>query len=372
MANKIILVLNCGSSSVKYSLFRDLTLLESGLEERIGLHDGCKNHQQAIKKIFDDLCRHGHIASLLEIDALGHRVVHGGTQYSQPVLLTPAVIRDIEKYSKLAPLHNPPNLLGIKICRQLLPKIKNFAVFDTEYYANMPEEAIVYALPYHLYSQKGIRRYGFHGISHQYVSQEAEKILGHKIDRLITCHLGAGSSITATYQGHPIDTSMGFTPLEGLVMGTRCGSIDPAIPLYLIKELHYSPQRVDHLLNNLSGYLGICDLKDLREILASLDQKLPHLAYNLYLRSVVKHIGSYVGLMDGLDALVFTAGVGEGSAKFRSDVVDHFSFLHAQLDKAKNSRHETIISSLKSKVRILVIPTNEALMIARAVINLLN
>lgn len=370
MANKIILVLNCGSSSVKYSLFKNLTLLENGIQERIGLKGGSKNHQQAIKKIFDTICKNGHIASLLEIDAIGHRVVHGGSIFTKPVFITPEVIREIDKFSKLAPLHNPPNLLGIKTCRQLLPLVKNVAVFDTEYYANLPEEAVVYALPYYLYSRHSIRKYGFHGISHQYVAEEAEKILGHKIDRLITCHLGAGSSITAIYQGRPIDTSMGFTPLEGLVMGTRSGSIDPAIPLYLIKELKYSPEKVDHLLNNLSGYLGICKLKDFREILAS-QEELPRLAYRIYLCSIVKQIGSYLALMGGLDALVFTAGIGEGSSKFRRDVVNHFNFLNAEIDQTKNDRNEVVISSGGSKIKILVIPTNEELMIAREVINLL-
>ncbi len=371
MRKKIILVLNSGSSSVKYSLFENLKLIENGMKERIGLEGGAKNHREAIKRIFDGILSPKKIGSLSEISAIGHRVVHGGEEFREPVIITKEVIESLKKFSKLAPLHNPPNILGVEICQELLPETKNIAVFDTGFYASLPREAFIYALPYQLYQEHRIRRYGFHGISHQFIAQQAEKILGEKIERLITCHLGAGSSITAIKNGQPIDTSMGFTPLEGLVMESRTGSIDPAIPLYLITELKYSPEEVNEILNKKSGYIGICNHKDFREILKS-KEELPKLAYQIYLHSVVKNIGSYVALLEGLKAIVFTAGIGEGSARFRKDVMSHFKYLGAEIDEEKNAKAESIISTDESKVKILVIHTDEEFMIAQAVSKFIN
>lgn len=371
MKKKIILVLNSGSSSVKYSLFENLNLIKNGIEERIGLGGGAKNHQEAIRRIFDEIISSKKIKGLSEIKAIGHRVVHGGDEFREPIIITKEIVASLKKFSRLAPLHNPPNILGIETCQKLLPEIKNIAVFDTGFYASLPKEAFVYALPYQLYQEHKIRRYGFHGISHQYIARESEKILGKSIERLITCHLGAGSSITAIKNGQPIDTSMGFTPLEGLVMETRSGNIDPAIPLYLITELKYSPQEVDEILNKKSGYIGICNHKDFREILKS-EEELPKLAYQIYLRSVVKHIGSYIALLQGLDSIVFTAGIGEGSARFRKDVMNYFKYLGVEIDEKKNEKNEVIISTDESKIKILVVHTDEELMIAHAVSKLVN
>lgn len=341
------------------------------MEERIGLEGGAKNHREAIKKIFDKILSSKKIGSISEINAIGHRVVHGGEEFREPVVVTKEVIESLKKFSKLAPLHNPPNILGIEICQELSPETKNIAVFDTGFYASLPKEAFIYALPYQFYKEHKIRRYGFHGISHQYIAQQAEKILGKRIERLITCHLGAGSSITALKAGQPIDTSMGFTPLEGLVMESRSGSIDPAILLYLITELKYSPEEVNEILNKKSGYIGICNYKDFREILES-EEELPKLAYQIYLRSVVKYIGSYIALLEGLEAIVFTAGIGEGSARFRKDVMSHFKYLGAEINKEKNEKAESIISTEESKIKILVVHTDEELMIAQAVFKFVN
>lgn len=367
---KIILVLNSGSTSIKYSLFNEkLNEIESGEEEKIGLEGGAKNHKEALEKIFKNISSSGKIKDLSEIKAVGHRVVHGGEDLRKPVLIDKNILKKIKDYSKLAPLHNPPNIAGIEACQELLPLAKNVAVFDTGFYESLKPESFLYAIPYQLYQKEKIRRYGFHGISHQYVSREAEKILGKKIEKLITCHLGGGSSITALKNGKPIETSMGFTPLEGLVMETRSGSIDPAIPIYLISQLNLKPGEVDNLLNKQSGFVGICGLKDFRDILKSKDEKAK-LAYRIYLRSVVKHIGAYTALLEGLNVLVFTAGIGEGAVRFRKDVVKQLEYLGAEIDEKKNEKAENIISTKKSKVVIMVIKTNEELMIAKETLKL--
>lgn len=366
----MILVLNAGSSSIKHSLFNELRLVDKGIEERIGLPGGPKDHSEAIRKIFDKLIQTGKIKDLAEIEAVGHRVVHGGEEFREPTVLDEKIIEKLKGYSKLAPLHNPPNIFGIETCRKLLPKAMNVAVFDTAFYASLPEESYIYTLPYEYYTKHKIRRYGFHGISHEYVADQAEKILGKKISRLITCHLGAGSSITAIKDGKPIDTSMGFTPIEGLPMESRSGNIDPAIPLYLISELKMKAEEVYDILNQKSGYFGVCGLKDFREILASKNE-LPRLAYQIYLKSVVKYIGSYIAILQGIDAVVFTAGIGEGSAKFRKDVMSHFEFLGAKIDEEKNEKNEEIISAANSEIQILMIPTDEMKKIAEATYKLI-
>ncbi len=372
MKNSFILVLNSGSSSVKYALFsvQSLKLVVKGIEENVGLPQGPKNHHEALNKIFTLLEKGGYVGDLKEIEIVGHRVVHGGEYFRAATIITGDVLQKIKDLSLMAPLHNPPNILGIEICQKLLPWAKNIAVFDTEFYSSLPRESYIYALPYEFYEKHKIRRYGFHGISHKYISAEAQKILkkecGFKAQRMITCHLGAGSSITAILDGKPVDTSMGFTPLEGLVMTTRSGNIDPFIPIYLINNLNYTSQEVDELLNKKSGYLGVCGLKDFRDIL-KLETDKSRLCYQIYLRSVVKYIGSYIALLGGVDALVFTGGIGEGSAKFRKEVMDNFKFLEIKIDDRKNKQQSIIISTPQSKIKVLVIPTNEELMIAREV-----
>jgi len=357
-----VLVLNCGSSSVKYSLFKDDQEVLKGLKENIGLKTGEKNHQIALEKIFEEIKNSGVIKDLKEIKHIGHRVVHGGEIFKKPTLITKNNLEKLKSLSYLAPLHNPFNVLGIELCLKLLPSAKNYAVFDTEFYSSFKEESFLYGLPYEFYEKYSLRKYGFHGISHQYITRLTEKILKHKAKKIITCHLGAGSSITAILNGQPIDTSMGFTPLEGLIMETRCGNIDPTIPLFLIKNHGFTPDQLDEIFNKKSGFLGICGLRDFRDVL-KMETKKSKLCYEMYLRSVVKTIGSYISLLNGTDAIVFTAGIGEGSAKFREDVLKHFEYLGVKIDKKKNYQKKTIISSNQSKVKVLVLPTNETLMI---------
>jgi acetate kinase len=370
-ASKMILVLNSGSTSIKYSLFnKELKEVDSGEEEKIGLRGGAKNHKEAIEKIFKKISDSGKVKDLSEIKAVGHRVVHGGEDLKKPTLINKKILKKIKDYAQLAPLHNPPNIAGIEACQKLLPKAKNVAMFDTGFYKTLKPESYLYAIPYQFYQKEKIRRYGFHGISHQCVAQRAEKILGKKIKRLITCHLGGGSSITAIKDGKPIDTSMGFTPLEGVVMTTRSGNIDPAIPVYLISQLGYTAEQVDNLLNKQSGFIGICGIRHFKDILES-KQKEAKLAYQIYVRSVVKHIGSYTAILGGIDGIVFTAGIGEKAVRFRKEVADQLKYLGVEINQEKNKRNENIISQKKSKVAILVIPTNEELMIAQQTLKLI-
>lgn len=366
----LILVLNSGSTSIKYTLFDEkLVEIDSGEEKDIGTKKGAKNHREALERTFKKLSTLGKVSTPKDIKAVGHRVVHGGARLKKPIIVNQSVIKEIEKYKKLAPLHNPPNVAGIKACKKLIPWAKNVAVFDTGFFESLKPEAYLYAIPYQIYQKEKIRRYGFHGISHKYISEEAERILGKKIKNLITCHLGGGSSITATKNGAPIDTSMGLTPLEGLVMTTRSGSIDPSIPLFLISNLGYSAEKVDYILNNKSGFIGVCGTKNFKEILERKDEKAK-LAYQLFLRSVLKYIGGYVTLLGGLDVLVFTAGIGENAIRFRSDVIKSLKYLGAEIDEKKNQKNEIIISTKKSKVVIMVIKTNEELMIAKETLKL--
>jgi len=360
----LVLVLNSGSSSVKYSLFDQQRLIRKGIEENIGLKGGARNHREAIENIFRRI-KEVDASVLPFVKTIGHRVVHGGGEFWRPVLIESRILRRLKRISHLAPLHNPFNVLGIEICRELLPAARNVAVFDTEFYEDLAPEAFLYALPPVFNRKHKIRRYGFHGISHRYAARKAGEILGKKILRLITCHLGAGSSITAVEDGRAVDTSMGFTPLEGLVMESRSGSIDPAIPIYLIEKLGFSSEEVDEILNQKSGFLGLCGRKDFREILKFRDDR-SRLTYRIYLRSVVKQIGSYIALLGGLDGLVFTGGIGEHSVKFRRDVVRHFGFLGAKIDPVKNRRGDPIISSSESKIKIFNIFTDEEAAIATA------
>lgn len=387
-----ILVINSGSSSVKYKLFnvKDERELARGIVERIGLKRSSlihaagekelrlskeiPNHDTAIRLALDFLTHkeHGVIKDISEIDAVGHRVVHGGEDFSDSVVITKRVMKAVKSHCKLAPLHNPPNLLGIKVAKNLLPRIKHIAVFDTAFHQTIPPSAYLYALPYSLYEKDRIRKYGFHGTSHKYVSLRTAEILRRPLAklRLITVHLGNGCSITAVKNGKSINTSMGFTPLEGLVMGTRSGNIDPAIVFYLMNEKKLTAHQVDNLLNKKSGLLGLSGVSsDMRDVYKAVKKgnKKAKLAFDVFIDRIQKYVGSYIVAMDGADAIVFTAGIGENHAPTRSAVCERLSFLGVKIDPKKNNSpaKEKIITTKDSKVQVLVVPTDEELMIAR-------
>jgi len=388
-----ILVVNCGSSSVKYQ-FIDMNgekVLCKGLAERIGIEGGrlvhrvnndkhviernMKDHEEALKLVLDVLVdpEIGVIKDLSEIDAVGHRVVHGAERFASSVLIDEEVMKALEENVHLAPLHNPPNILGIKAIQKLLPKVPNVGVFDTAFHQSMPKKAYLYALPYELYETHRIRRYGFHGTSHRYVSRRAAEILGRDYYdfKVITCHLGNGASIAAVRHGKSIDTSMGFTPLEGLVMGTRCGDIDPAIVIYLQQNLGMSVEKVYDLLNKKSGMLGLTnnlssDMRDIEDAAHS-GNEIAQLALDIYVYRIAKYIGAYAAAMNGVDSIVFTAGVGENSPYVREKVCEYLGFLGVKIDRQLNDVKglERIISTPDSKVAVLIVPTNEELVIAR-------
>lgn len=387
-----ILVINCGSSSLKYQLIDMQTedALASGLVERIGIEGSIltqkvpgkdkyiiespmSDHKDAIKFVLEALVHttNGVIKDMAEITAVGHRVVHAGEKYSTSVLITDEVMTALEDCIKLAPLHNPPNIIGINACKALMPDTPMVAVFDTAFHQTMPKEAYTYALPYELYAKNRIRRYGFHGTSHKYVSDEAAKLLNKDIKdvKIITCHLGNGASVTAIKNGVSVDTSMGFTPLEGLVMGTRCGDIDPAIIKYLNEELNLSIKEIDNILNKKSGLTGLSGVSsDFRDITTAIREgnERASLAFNVFCYRVKQYIGSYIAAMNGVDAVIFTAGVGENVALVRETIAGNLDFFGIKLDKAKNNVHGTVeISAEDSKVKVFVIPTNEELVIAR-------
>lgn len=386
-----ILVLNSGSSSLKFQIFKKqtgrLTPLITGLVEAINLSNSSitinhktekisvKSHQEALQKSFSLLLKSGLIKNLKDISLIGHRVVHGGEKYRDSVRITSAVIKEIQSLCELAPLHNPPNLSGILSCQKLFPSARQIAVFDTAFHQSIPKKAFLYALPLELYTNHKIRRYGFHGINHQHVSQEATKIL-KKVRkpsaRLISCHLGNGCSITAIKNGKSIETSMGFTPLEGLVMGTRSGDIDPALPHYLGKTLKKSPAEIELLLNKQSGLLGLTGLSsDMRVIHAAAKKKNPQalLALEIYAYRIVKYIASYIGLLGGVDAIIMTAGVGENAFYVRKAIFDYFR-TYIDLDPRKNRQNAQFINSPGSPTAILIIPANEELKIAQECIKL--
>ena len=393
-----VLVINCGSSSLKYQLIDMETenSLAQGLVERIGIEGSVltqkvegkdkyivktpmKNHKEAIeivlKALVDD--EHGVIKSMDEITAVGHRVVHGGEKYASSVLITEEVKKSIEECYKLAPLHNPPNMIGIEACEELMPNTPMVAVFDTAFHQTMPKEAFLYALPYELYSENGIRKYGFHGTSHMYVSNKVAEVMGKDIKdlKIVTCHLGNGASLCAVKNGVSIDTTMGFTPLDGIVMGTRSGSIDPAIVLYLLNELKYSAEDVNTLLNKKSGVLGISgvssDFRDIEDAAAKGDERAI-LALDIYHYRIRTQIGAYAAAMGGVDAIVFTAGVGENGPETREACLEGLEFLGVKVDKEKNNVRGKVreISTEDSTVKAFVIPTNEELVIARDTKNL--
>ena len=388
-----VLVINCGSSSLKYQVL-DMTnesLLCKGLVERIGM-DGSvithekigmdkvkkevpmKDHKDAIEQVLAAIQdkEHGVVKSMDEIGAVGHRVVHAGEKFSKSVLITDEVIKTLEDCVELAPLHNPPNLLGIAACKQLMPSTPMVGVFDTAFHQTMPPESYIYAIPYEYYEKYGIRRYGFHGTSHKYVAERASKMLNTSLDdlKLITCNLGNGASVSAIKRGKCIDTSMGFTPLEGLVMGTRSGDIDPAIVTYIREKENLPQGKANDILNKKSGVLGISgvssDFRDLEEAVAEGNERAA-LALKVFAHKVRFYIGAYIAEMNGVDAIIFTAGVGENDVSMREIICDNLGNLGIKLDPVKNKVRgkETIISADDARVKLLLIPTNEELMIAR-------
>lgn len=391
-----ILVLNSGSSSIKYQLFSmpEQEVLCSGLIERIGLKVGAihyksdtekieieteiPNHNVGLGKIVDLLLDKevGVLKTTDEIDAVGHRVVHGGNLFTKTTIVTQDVKDEIEKLSSLAPLHNPANLEGINVAENIFTKAKQIAVFDTAFHQTMPEKAYKYAIPNTFFDENHIRTYGFHGTSHKYVSEKANEYLGTKNTKVLTIHLGNGCSMTAVKNGKSIDHSLGFGPVTGLIMGTRCGDIDHELIFYLITTLGYTQERVQHILQKESGMLGLTGYSDLRDIEVEAEKgnedcKLA-LAMNAY--RIKKYIGSYVASMNGLDAIVFTAGIGENSKLIRSLVCEDLEFFGIELDQEKNNiraKKMTVIHKETSKVKLLVIPTNEELEIAKQSFELL-
>ena len=388
-----ILVLNSGSSSLKYQLFSvegdDYKVVAKGLAERIGIDgskvsikyaDGTKKevstplptHSEALKEVFQ-LLLGGAIHDLGEIAAVGHRIVHGGEIFKQSVLLNETAIKAIEDLSALAPLHNPAAVLGIRAVQELLPNVAQTAVFDTAFHQTMPKEAFLYGLPLEQYTKHQIRRYGMHGTSHRYIAQEAAKLLGEN-NRLIVCHLGNGASLSAIKDGKCIDTSMGFTPLAGIVMGTRSGDIDPYIPLHIMKEQGLSVDEVNKLLNKQSGMLGLTGFSDMRDVEDAYlkGDKNAVAGVQVYVYNIVKFIGSYIAALGGVDAIVFTAGIGENSPVIRKLVLERLSYLGIKVDEEANNRRGGIeeITTKDSKVKAFVIPTNEELMIAKDTIML--
>ncbi|WP_392486442.1 acetate/propionate family kinase [Haloimpatiens sp. FM7315] len=392
-----VLVINCGSSSLKYQLIdmENENVLAKGLVERIGIegsiltHKGkgdkfvletpMKDHQVAVELVLNALVNkdHGVINDVCEIAAVGHRIVSGGDIYSKSVIVTDEVVENIKECIKLAPLHNPAHIVGINACRTLMPTTPMVVVFDTAFHQTMPEKAYMYALPYEMYTKHSVRRYGAHGTSHKFVSLKAAEMMGKdaKNIKMVTCHLGNGASCSAVVDGKCVDTSMGLTPLEGLVMGTRCGDMDPAIVPYIMKAEGLSPEEMDNLMNKKSGVLGLSgvssDFRDIEDAAKNGNHRAK-LALDVFHYRVRKYIGSYAAAMGGIDCLVFTAGLGENSISSREEICEGLEFLGIKLDKEKNNvRGKAVeVSTEDSRVKIYVIPTNEELMIARDTVEL--
>ena len=362
-----VLVLNAGSSSIKYALF-DLprsTPLVQGVIEHIGETHGTATHEAAFDVLLERLLADG--IGLSDIDAAGHRVVHGGERYNDAVLITSEVIKDVMDLSRLAPLHNPANALGMRVLLQKAPHLRQVAVFDTAFHQTMPPQHYLYALPMHLYETHHIRRYGFHGSSHHYVAMQAAKLLNKplKLLNLITVHLGNGASMCAIENGVSIDTSMGFTPLEGLVMGSRSGDVDASIVRYLVDHAGMTLGDVDAMLNKSSGLVGLCGTNDMRDILArcEADDEKAKLAFDIYTTRIKKYLGGYMALLGRVDGIVFTGGVGEHAQAVREAVLSNMTHLGIVLD-AKRSK-ECCLSAVNSTIAVWVIPTNEELYIAQ-------
>ncbi len=389
-----ILVINAGSSSLKYQLFNmdDESVLCSGIVERIGLkgsrlvhkvsgkkytiESDVKDHRIALRMVLETLTdqEKGVIKSMNEIDAVGHRVVHGGETFSGSVMIDEKVMKALEDNVELAPLHNPPNILGIKAAKELLPDVPHVGTFDTAFHQTLSKKAYLYAIPMKYYAKYKIRRYGFHGTSHFYVSRKTAEILDKPVENLkiITCHIGNGSSVTAVKYGKSVDTSMGFTPLEGLVMGTRSGDLDPAIVTFLQEKENLSYKEINNVLNKESGIFGLAnglssDMRDIETAALEDHDEAAKMALDIYDYRIAKYIGAYAAAMNGVDAITFTAGVGENSPYTRMDVCSYLGFLGIKIDEEKNKVRgkEAIISTTDSKVKVLVVPTNEELVIAR-------
>ncbi|KIL53226.1 acetate kinase [Jeotgalibacillus alimentarius] len=390
-----VIAINAGSSSLKFQLF-DMPseeVITKGLIERIGLNDSVftisvdgekqkevtdiPDHEVAVKLLLDKLTSAGIIQSLDEINGVGHRVVHGGEVYSDSVMITDEAIAKFEELSELAPLHNPANITGIKAFQNVLPNVPAVAVFDTAFHQTMPESSFLYSLPYDYYKDFGIRKYGFHGTSHKYVSQRASEMLGRPLEqlRLISCHLGNGASIAAIEGGHSIDTSMGFTPLAGVTMGTRSGNIDPALIPFIMEKTDQTAEGVLNVLNKQSGMLGVSgfssDLRDI-EIQSAEGNERAKLALDVFSNRIHKYIGSYAARMNGVDAIIFTAGIGENSDVIRAEVLKGLEFMGVYWDPALNKirGEEAFINYPHSPVKVIVIPTDEEVMIARDVMRL--
>ncbi|WP_028829125.1 acetate/propionate family kinase [Proteocatella sphenisci] len=393
-----VLVINCGSSSLKYQLIdmTDESVLAIGLVERIGIdgsvlkhetpgrdkeiiEEPMQDHKDALKHVMDALVNkeYGAIKSMDEINAVGHRVVHAGEKFASSVIITDEVVKALEECIELAPLHNPPNLIGINACREILPTIPMVAVFDTAFHQTMPKSSYLYGIPYEYYTDFGVRRYGFHGTSHKYVSYRAAEMLGKDIKdlKIITCHLGNGASVAAVDGGEVVDTSMGFTPLEGLIMGTRCGDMDPAIVTFLMKKLNLDADGINDVMNKKSGVFGMSGVSsDFRDIenAASEGNERAAIALETYYKRVKKYIGSYMAEMGGVDVIVFTAGLGENSIDAREEICGGLERLGISIDKVENKVRgkEKVISAADSAVKVLCIPTNEEVMIARDTLEL--
>ena len=396
-----ILVINAGSSSIKYQLIDMATekVIAKGMCDRIGIAGGnfklkadgredykldiqMANHKEAVKLVLDALVspEHGVIESLSEISAVGHRVLHGGEKFSGSVIVDEKVIAAIEECCELGPLHNPHNLTGIRACEAMMPGVPQVAVFDTGFHQTMPDYAYMYALPYEYYEKYRIRRYGFHGTSHRYVSLRAAEMLGRKDLKIVTCHLGNGSSIAAVKDGKCFDTTMGLTPLEGIMMGTRCGSIDPAIIPLLMKKENLTPDEIDTIMNKKSGILGVSQVtSDNRDIEqgAKEGNERYQLIESMICHQLTKYIGGYAAAMGGVDAVVFTGGIGENNPHYRARVAEKLAFMGVELDeetnkKAMRTSEEFVLTTPDSKVKVLMIPTNEDLMIAKDTLELVS
>jgi acetate kinase len=395
-----ILVINSGSSSLKYQLFNMETesVLAKGLIQRIGIADSyleyengsgdeiviekdIPNHKVGIELLIETLLSkdHGVLENMDEVEAIGHRIVHGGEAFAESTIIDEETIKKLEAVSDLAPLHNPPNIMGVKVCKELMPDKPQVGVFDTAFHQSMPEKAYIYALPYEYYEEYGVRRYGFHGTSHGYVAKRAAKMMERDLSELkiITCHLGNGASVAAVKNGKSVDTSMGLTPLEGLVMGTRCGDIDPAIIPFIMEKENISASEMDDILNKKSGLLGVSgvssDSRDVEDAAAAGNHQA-EIAIELFNYRVKKYIGAYSAVMGGVDAIVFTAGIGENSIDTRGGILKGLEYLGVELDQEANDCRgkEVFISSADSKVKAMVVPTNEELVIAKDTMELIN
>lgn len=389
-----VLVINCGSSSLKYQLFdmTDESVLCKGLVERIGIEgsklthkvngeklvveEPMKDHTEAINHVFDALLdeKYGVIKSLDEVSAIGHRVLHGGDKLTESCIIDDKVKDKIKEFIKFGPLHNPANLMGIEACEKLAPGKKNIAVFDTAFHQTMPAKTFMYAIPYEYYEDYRLRKFGFHGTSHRYITLRTQQLLDKEDINIITVHLGNGSSIAAVKDGKCYDTSMGLTPLEGLLMGTRSGDLDPTVMTFLMNEKGYSADEMNQILNKKSGVLGVSgissDFRDLEEE-AKKGNDRAQLALDMFIERVKRYIGGYMAELGHVDAICFAGGIGENSSSMRKDILDTFEELGVKLDLEKNNtREEALISADDSKVKVYVVPTNEELMIARDTLDL--